>query len=129
MSVRNTSSLDIQDVVLSFDLVRLAAEVESHGRERRDRVTLDCVLSVPGLLGVDLLVDELSNVRREGNERSSCHRSQRRISIAPSKETNRDQGDSPVSIAAPVFSNSKVSFPNLTFSNSTSQYPFLLTGT
>lgn len=40
-----------------------------------------------------------------------------------------ERGHEPVSMAAPVFSSSSVSLPNLTFSSSTSQYPFLRTGT
>lgn len=65
-------TLDLEDVVLRRELVGLAAKVKGEGRERGDSFALDGVGAVPALLRADLLVDDLSNVRRERDERGSC---------------------------------------------------------
>lgn len=52
----NAGALDLQNVVVSGDGEVVAAESESHVRQRVTLLTLDSVLSSERLLGTDLLV-------------------------------------------------------------------------
>ena len=63
--------MHVQDVVGSLERVWLAAEVEGEIWEARNRIAINSVLAIPGLLGTNLSVEHLSNVSGESNQGSA----------------------------------------------------------
>ena len=65
---RDTSTLNLKNVVGGLDGVRLAIEGESEIRQAGDGRTINGVLTIPATLSTNLSVDHLSNISREGNQ-------------------------------------------------------------